>query len=199
MVSGAALPDFSRLAVGTRARDADGTLVAACREGDERAFAALYHRHVAWVWGRLTTLLGPVAEREDLVQQVFLEVHRAIPAFRGDAAFTTFLFRIVAHVAYQHLRRTRRRPPAFGDGALDELVAPGVSPEAALRERQELERTFGMLARIKPKKRIALLLRTVEGLALEEIASIVGARLSAVAHRVRHAQRELAALVEGRR
>lgn len=182
------------VSVATVRREADASLVSAARGGDERAFAALYHRHAEWVWRRMTTLLGPVAEREDLVQQVFLEVHRALPAFRGESAFSTFLYRIVAHVAYQHLRRTRRRPPAFGDGALDELVAPGLSPEAALRERQELEQTFALLARIKPKKRIALLLRTVEGLPLEEIAAVVGARLSAVAHRVRHAQRELAAL-----
>jgi RNA polymerase sigma-70 factor (ECF subfamily) len=182
-------------------RDADAALIEALRGGDGKAFAALYHRHVDWVWGRVTTLLGPVPEREDLVQQIFLEVHRALPGFRGDAAFSTFLFRIVANVAYRYLARRRRRPPELGADALDELVAPSLSPELALRERQELERIFALLSRIKPKKRIALLLRAVEGLSLDEIASIVGARMHAVAQRVRHAQLELAAMLareEGR-
>ncbi len=178
------------------ADEPDSSLVDRAVAGDPRAFDTLYHRHVDWVWRRLTCLVGPVAEREDLVQQVFLAVHRALPGFRFDAAFSTFLFRIVGNVAYQHLKRARRRPPSFGPEALDELVAPDASPEAALHERQELERTFTMLAHLKPKKRIALLLRTVEGLSLDQVAAIVGARAAAVAQRVRHAQRELAALAE---
>jgi len=176
--------------------DPDTALIEAARSGDPRAFHSLYHRHVDWIWRRVTCLVGPAPEREDLVQQIFLEVHRAIPGFRGEAAFTTFLFRIVANVAYQHLKRSRRRPPPFGAELLDELVAPMTSPEAAARERQDLERALTLLARLKPKKRIALLLRTVEGLPLEEIAAIVGARTAAVAQRVKHAQRELAALAE---
>lgn len=200
VVDAAAFPwTFLAQAVRARAperdREPDAALVEALRGGDGHAFAALYQRHVDWVWRRVTTLVGPVAEREDLVQQIFLEVHRAIPSFRGDAAFSTFLFRIVANVAYQHLKRHRRRPAELRSDALDELVGPAVTPEAALRERQELARTFALLQRLKPKKRIALLLRSVEGLALEEIAAIVGARKHAVAQRVRHAQLELTAML----
>jgi RNA polymerase sigma-70 factor (ECF subfamily) len=194
---------FLAHSLGARARspgapglDPDAALIAAAQGGDHAAFNALYHRHLDWIWRRVTWLVGPVPEREDLVQQIFLEVHRAIPGFRGDALFSTFLFRIVANIAYQHLRRARRRPVTFDAAALDELAAPGASPEVALRERQELERAFSLLARLKPKKRIALLLRSVEALSLEEIGVIVGARAPAVAQRVKHAQRELSALIE---
>jgi RNA polymerase sigma-70 factor (ECF subfamily) len=179
--------------------DVDAPLVAAARGGDRRAFDTLYRRYVDLAWRRLTRLVGPTAEREDLLQQVFLEAYRALPRFRGEAAFATFFHRIVVNVAYEHLRRRRRTPrPAFDDGAIDELIAPGLTPEAAAREREELVAALSFLARLKPKKRVAFVLRVVEGLSLEEIAALVGARAAAVGQRVKHAQRELAAMMTRR-
>ena len=176
--------------------DADLALIRRARDGDRGAFDALYHRHVASVWRRVTLLIGPVPEREDLVQQIFLAVFRGLASFRADAAFSTFLYRVVINHCYGHFRRHRRHGATPLDAALvDELVAPGASPEAAAAQRQELEHVLRLLGRLKPKKRIALVLRTVEALPFEEIAELVGARVPAVAQRVKHAQRELAALV----
>lgn len=175
--------------------DRDAELIARHTDGDPDAFAEIYHRHAAAVYRRLARILGPVPEREDLTQDVFLALHRALPRFRGEAQLGTLIHRIAINAAYEHLRRRGRRPAVIDDRVLDELVAPLASPEAQTAAREELVRVFRCLARIKPKKRIALLLRLVEGLSFEEIARLVDASTDAVAKRVQHGQRELDALL----
>ena len=173
--------------------DLDRELVRRAVAGNRRAFDDLYRAHVASAHRLLTRLVGPVPERDDLIQQVFLEAYRALPGFRGDAAFTTWLHRIVVNLAYRHLRRSRR---VRWEEVPDELAAPDASPELAARRQQELAVAFGYLAALKPKKRIAYVLRVVEGLSLDEIGALVGANAPAVGQRVKHAQRELAIMVD---
>ncbi|HSS01390.1 MAG TPA: sigma factor [Kofleriaceae bacterium] len=69
--------------------DGDAALIARHQAGDPEAFPAIYRSHVVAVYRRLTRILGPIAEREDLVQDVFLALHRTLPGFRGDAQLTT--------------------------------------------------------------------------------------------------------------
>jgi RNA polymerase sigma-70 factor (ECF subfamily) len=171
--------------------DSDQALVERARAGDRAAFDELYRRHADLVWARLGRLLGPDSEREDLLQQIFFEVFRDLWRFRGDSAFRTFLYRVVVNTACDHLKRRTRRPRPVCAEDLDGLIDGARSPEARAVERQRLALTLSLLDRIKPKKRIAFLLRVVEGLSLEEIAEIVEARPAAVAQRVRHAHLEL--------
>jgi RNA polymerase sigma-70 factor (ECF subfamily) len=175
--------------------DVDAALVARHLADDPLAFAEIYRAHAGAVFRRLTRILGPVPEREDLTQDVFLALHRALPRFRGDAALGTLIQRIAINTAYEHLRRRSRRPAAPMDASFfDELIAPIASPEARASMREELARVFDCLARIKPKKRIALLLRVVDGLDFEQIGKLVDAAPETVAKRVQHGQRELDAL-----
>ena len=160
----------------------------------EAGFEEIYARHVDAVYARLTRLVGPVAEREDLTQEVFLGLHRALPGFRGEAALSTLLYRITVNVACEHLRRRGRRPTVgLDDATLAALVAPEPTPEATARRREEVARVLRALDRIKPRKRVALLLRVVDGLSLEEIGAIVDATPETVAKRVQHGMRELTA------
>jgi len=175
--------------------DPDAALVRAIVDGDRAAFDRLYRRHVDSVFRRLTRLVGPDPERDDLVQHIFLDVFRALPRFRGDAAFTTFLHRVVVNVACDHLRRRKHTPVRLEPESLAALPS-GASPELDLRQRQALERALELLSRLKPKKRVAFVLRVVEGLSLEEIGTLVGATAAAVGQRVKHAQRELLAMAE---
>lgn len=178
-----------------QAAGSDESLVARASGGDRQAFDDLYRRHVDLVWTRLGRLIGPDPEREDLLQQVFIEVFRSLPRFRGDASFRTFLYRIVLNTASDHLKRRRRRGGlVLSAETLDELVDANASPETRAAERQRLAATFALLDRIKPKKRIAFVLRVVDGLSLDEIGELTKATRSAVAQRVRHAHRELQAL-----
>jgi RNA polymerase sigma-70 factor (ECF subfamily) len=178
------------------AGDPSSELVARAIAGDRQAFDELYRLHATTAHRLLARLLGPVPDLEDLLQHVFLEAFRALPKFRGDAAFSTWLHQIVVHVAYRHMRRRKSEALARWDELGDELLAPGLSPEHAARRQQELVRALRYLDALKPKKRIAYVLRVVEGMALDEIGLLVGANAAAVGQRVKHAQRELTAMVE---
>lgn len=175
---------------------ADAALIARHRAGDPEAFPAIYRNHVAAVHRRLTRILGPIPEREDLVQDVFLALHRTLPRFRGEAQLTTLVHRIAINRAYEHLRRQSRRPTHLVDGwFFDDVAAKHGSPELQSAIREDLARVCSCLAEIKPKKRIALLLRVVDGLSFEDIAKLVDATPEAVAKRVQHGLRELDTLM----
>jgi RNA polymerase sigma-70 factor, ECF subfamily len=173
----------------------DARLVDAAAGGDRRAFAELYRRHLDPVYARLTRVIGPTAERDDLVQQIFLDVYRALRRFRGEASFSTFLHRIVLNVAFEHLERRRRswaRSAPFEADQLETLIAPGSSPEDRARQRQELRRLFDLLDRLSSKRRAAFVLVAVENLTFEEAAALLEASPGAVKQRVLEARRELA-------
>jgi len=115
--------------------------------------------------------------------------------FRGEARFRTFLYRIVVNVAVDHMKRRGRRPLSGGPAHLAEDVPdPARTPEQSAEQSELVARAFDLLQQIKPKKRVAFLLRVIEGLSLEEIAEIVEANVPAVAQRIRHASMELRAL-----
>jgi RNA polymerase sigma-70 factor (ECF subfamily) len=178
-----------------RAEGTDEDLVAQARNGDPHAFSDLYARHVDHVWRQLTHMLGPDPEREDLTQQIFLDVFRGLDAFRGESRFRTFLYRVAANIALDHMSHRRRKPVSITAEHLDAITAPDVSPEKRAAERDQVALVWRMLERIKPKKRVAFVLRVVEGLSLEEVGEIVGASVPTVAQRVRHAHDELAGLM----
>lgn len=193
----AAVASGPRLVFSAPAKDEDRALIERIKQGDRRAFDALFHRHADDVHRWLTRLVGPVSEREDMVQEVFIAAFKGIDRFRGEAAFSTWLYRIVAHVAYAHLRRRKRAPVPL---ELEDLPppSPDSSPETLAEHREQLQQIMRALDSLKPKKRIAFVLRVVEGLSLEEIGQIVGARPAAVGQRVRHARMELDAILTKR-
>ena len=176
--------------------DDDDALLARHLAGDTTAFAAIYRGHVVAVYRRLSRILGPVPEREDLTQDVFLALHRALPGFRNEARLSTLIHRIAVNRAFEYLRRQTRRQTTLVDGwFLEEHVSPAASPATQASAREDLAQVFTCLAKIKPKKRIAFLLRVVDGLSFEEIGELVDATPEAVAKRVQHGQRELDALL----
>jgi RNA polymerase sigma-70 factor (ECF subfamily) len=182
-------------AVARRSTPSDDALAAAAGSGDASAFAELYARYVDRVYMRVVHLVGPGPDSEDVLQQVFIGLHRALPRFRGESQISTFLYRITVNVAYDHLRRRARRSVVHDDAALDALIDDAPTPEDRVRRQDELRQIFALLEQIKPKKRIAFVLVAVEGLSLAEAAELVGARVEAVKQRVLHARRELVALM----
>lgn len=175
--------------------DVDRELVARAASGDRRAFDQLYRRHVDLAFRRMSRLIGPDPEREDLVQQVFIDAFRSLASFRSESRFSTWLYRILVHAAYDHLRRRKRRGVPVSADELLQVMALDLSPEAAAHQRREVARVLGLLERLKPKKRIAFVLRVVEGLSLDEIGTMVGAEAAAVGQRVKYAQRELTEMI----
>jgi len=176
----------------------DRALVEAAATGDAAAFRELYRRHLPTVHARLTLMVGPGAEREDLIQQIFLDAYRALARFRGDARFGTFLHRIAINVACDHLEARRRsgaRDAPLDEAQLDRLVAPGASPESRASQRQDLAQAFAHLEAIRTKKRIAFVLVAVQGLSLDEAAELLDANTETVKQRVLHARKEITARI----
>src|SRR6187402_1642958 len=105
--------------------DDDEELVRRCREGDRNAFIQLFRRHRDDVVRLVHRMLGPSADLEDMVQEVFLQVHRSVSAFRGSARFSTWLYRVTVNVVLMH-RRSARSRPRF---ALDSEVPPMIDSD----------------------------------------------------------------------
>ena len=172
----------------------DATLIAAARLGDGAAFSRLFRRHADAVRTRITRLVGPVAERDDLVQKVFIALHRGLPAYRSEAKLSTYLHRIAVNAAYDHLRgrhRTAEKEGPLDAAALDEQLGPAL--EDQLAARADLARLLALLDQLSPKKRIAFVLVAVEGCSLAEAAELIGDREGAVKQRALYARRDLLA------
>ncbi len=172
----------------------DAALIAAARQGDGAAFARLFRLHADAVRTRITRLVGPVAERDDLVQKVFIAFYRGLPGYRGEARLSTYLHRIAVNTAYDHLRGRQRWAESAGPPDDEALVGP-VSPrlEDQVAARADLARLLALLDQLSPKKRIAFVLVAVEGCSLAEAATLIGARVDTVKQRALHARRELLA------
>ena len=173
----------------------DDALVAAARDGDQAAYTELYQRYAGRVYARLTQLVGPTGDREDLLQQVFFELYRALPQFRAESSIGTFILGIAVHTALDHLRRRQRRPQNFTTVELDELIDGDATPADRASRRDELRRVLVLLERIKPAKRIAFSLVAIAGLSLDEAAALLDARVDVVKQRVLRARRELLAML----
>jgi RNA polymerase sigma-70 factor (ECF subfamily) len=169
-------------------------LVDACKRGDPRAFEELVESTHRQAYTLALRLVGDRQEAEDVTQEAYLRVYRALSRFRGEARFETWLYRIVANAAMNHLRRRGR----FGDLAAepDDLEvradeSPG--PEQVV-ERDELE---GALARLPEGTRAMVVLKDMYGLTCEEIGRELGVSEGAVKVRLHRARRTLKQLIYG--
>ena len=168
----------------TRADEAD---VARARAGDTVAFAALVRRHQDRVFGFILRMLDARDEAMELTQDVFVKAWQALPGWRPEAAFSTWLLQIARNAALDQLRRrqvVRFAPLEEGLEVADE--APGPEARYASRQRQaQLERA---LRRLAAEHREILLLREVEGLAYGELASVLGIAEGTVKSRLARAR-----------
>lgn len=158
--------------------------------GDAGAFDELFTRYAPLLLRVMRQQLRSQEEANDLVQQTFLQLHRARHDFRTDAKLRPWLFTIALNLKREHLRRLKRRPEA--ELNLDGRNDPGVRPEAA---RLEAARTLEFaLDKLQPNYREVIELHWLAQLSFPEIAELVGATVSAVkvrAHRGYAALREI--------
>ena len=163
---------------------------ARARAGDVAAFGALVRRHQERVFRFLHRMLDAREEAMELSQDVFVKAWQALPGWRPEAAFSTWLLQIARNAALDQLRRrqvVRFAPLEEGLEVADE--APGPEARYATRERQaQLERA---LRRLAAEHREILLLREVEGLAYGELASVLGIAEGTVKSRLARARSAL--------
>ncbi len=183
----------------TRAELDDAELIAAVKRSDPGSREALYHRYKRRVYGLALRIVGP-SDAEEVAQEAFIRIFRGLPKFRGDAALSTWIYRLAVNAALSHrTRRAGARLPTVDDPQADRTIeaqpaAEPVQGDAVLRAR--LERA---LVRLPTGYRTVIVLHDVEGLEHEEIASILSCHVGtskSQLHKARARLREILA-VEG--
>jgi RNA polymerase sigma-70 factor (ECF subfamily) len=152
--------------------DDDFSLVRAAGLGDAKAFEVLYRRHSRRVYGAVWRLCGgQIARAEDLVQEAFLRAWRALPNFRYESAFSTWLHRLAVNTALMDIRSRSDGMDRETDDAALERVATFDTAGQRTRERIDLERA---VATLPERARAVLVLYDIEGWKHEEIAAELG-------------------------
>lgn len=169
----------------------DATLVVRAQERDPQAFEALVRRHQRKLYALAVRLLGDPAEAEDAVQEAFISAWRRLPDFRGEAAFSTWMYRIATN---RCLNTARGRRPTVPLDSVRRVLSPSEtdSPERAAMRSDRLAALERALAGLPSGLRACWVLREVDGLGYTEIAAIVGASPDAVRGRIYRARTRLA-------
>lgn len=157
------------------------------------AFRGLYDEHHAFVWAVLRKLGVPERDAEDVMQEVFLVVHRRLDAFEGRSAWTTWLYGITTRVYWNYARRQRSRPQASASASSLRLVDPAPDPERFSQRREASVMLEALLGSLDTDKRTAYVLHTLEGLSAPQISAITGVKTRTIYSRLRAAKAEIEA------
>ena len=181
-------------------REIDQKLVERAQAGDKQAFDVLVRKYQRKVARLLSRFVRDQAEVEDVAQEAFIKAYRALPAFRGDSAFYTWLYRIGINTAKNYLVSQGRRAPTttefdseeaetFDDG--DQLRDIN-TPERMLQSKQIGETVNSAMEALPEELRTAIVLREIEGFSYEEIASIMECPIGTVRSRIFRAREAIA-------
>jgi len=169
----------------------DGRIIEACQQGDRSAFQLLFETYKDKVFSIAVYSSGDREVAEDVTQQIFLKLFTAIRQFRGDSEFTTWLYRLVVNACRDEQRRRRRWLP------LSETVSMSNPGEKKPQEKQYArlevaEAVRAAIGELKPKFRLPILLKYIEGLSYDEIAGVMGCSKGTVASRLNRGHSQLA-------
>jgi RNA polymerase sigma-70 factor (ECF subfamily) len=181
-------------------RDVDWQLVERVQRGDKRAFDLLVAKYQRKLFRLLSRLIRDPAEIEDVAQEAFIKAYRALPNFRGESAFYTWLYRIAINTAKNYLVAQGRRAPTqteteiedaenFEDG---EALRTEDTPERMLLSKQVAEAVNRAIERLPEDLRTAIVLRELEGLSYEEIAVSMNCPIGTVRTRIFRAREAVA-------
>jgi RNA polymerase sigma-70 factor (ECF subfamily) len=170
-------------------------VVQRAQRGDAAAFRELFRRHRSAVAAIAYRMLGPHADLEDVVQEVFLQVHRSLPDFRGQSKFSTWLHRVAVNVVLMARRRARSRPALTPVDDAHQEAAEAPLPEDDVSRGRRLDAFRRLLDKLSEKKRTVFVLHELEGMAPGEIAKIVDCPVLTVRTRLFYARRELAEMM----
>lgn len=181
-------------------REVDALLVERVQRGDKRAFELLVLKYQRKIMRLLSRLVRDPVEVEDVAQEAFIKAYRAIPQFRGESAFYTWLYRIAVNTAKNYLVAKRRRPNGSAqyeteDGeTFDETdnLSDINTPEAAYASREIADTVNQAIEALPEELRTAIVLREIEGLSYEEIAQSMGCPIGTVRSRIFRAREAIA-------
>jgi len=181
-------------------REVDQQLVERAQRGDKRAFDLLVSKYQRKLARLLSRFIRDSTEVEDVTQEAFIKAYRALPTFRGDSAFYTWLYRIGINTAKNYLVAMGRRAPTttntdseeaegFEDG--DQLRDLN-TPEDELASKQVAETVNQTLGELPEELKTAITLREIEGLSYEDIANIMNCPIGTVRSRIFRAREAIA-------
>lgn len=182
-------------------RDVDADLVARVQKGDKRAYDLLVLKYQRKIIRMLARMVRDPAEIEDVAQEAFIKAYRALPQFRGESAFYTWLYRIAINTARNWQAARSRRPTGENvieneDGetfsAVDTLTDIN-TPESMLASRQIVETVNAAMNALPEELRTAIVLREIEGMSYEDIAQSMGCPIGTVRSRIFRAREAIAA------
>lgn len=171
------------------AREHDLELARRAASGERIAQRELFLEQRANVHRALFRILGSNRELEDLLQDAFIEIYRALPSFRGDSTLGRWCQTIAVRVAY--LAISRRKPPAVDLALVEDIVASDVDVRRHALLREAARRLYAALDRVSAKHRIAFALAVIDGKSLAEVAVLTESSVFAVKTRVWRARRDL--------
>jgi RNA polymerase sigma-70 factor (ECF subfamily) len=182
-------------------REVDQQLVERAQRGDKRAFELLVAKYQRKLGRLLSRLVRDPAEVEDVTQEAFIKAYRALPNFRGESAFYTWLYRIAINTAKNYLVAMGRRAPTstgfdheeaenFEDA---EQLRDTSTPEGELIGKQIAETVNRAMEALPEDLRTAITLREIEGLSYEEIANVMNCPIGTVRSRIFRARDSIAA------
>ena len=172
------------------ASDTDQQLVQRAQRGDLRAFDLLVLKYQGRIAALVSRYVSDAGEVEDVTQEAFIKAYRALGKFRGDSAFYTWLYRIAANAAKNHLVAKGRRPRAdatiedaegFDEGG---MLSESASPEALAMGGELAEVVESALNALPDELKAALMLREFDGLSYDDIADVLGCPVGTVRSRI---------------
>lgn len=185
------------------AKDTDKELVRRVKKGDKLAFDLLFTRYQHKILNLVSRYLRDPQDVEDVAQEAFIKAYRALPRFRGESAFYTWLYRIAINTAKNHLVARSRRPPGidldiddaeFLDGT--DVLREGESPESVLARDELSAEIDAALADLPDDLRSAVTLREFDGLTYEQIAEIMDCPVGTVRSRIFRAREAIDQRIE---
>lgn len=182
-------------------REVDQQLVERAQRGDKHAFELLVIKYQRRLGRLISRFVRDSAEAEDVTQEAFIKAYRALPAFRGESAFYTWLYRIGINTAKNYLVALGRRAPTSTQFDSEEsedfegadLLQDMNTPENELMSKEVADVVNSTLQKLPEDLRTALTLREIEGLSYEEIAEIMNCPIGTVRSRIFRARETIAA------
>jgi RNA polymerase sigma-70 factor (ECF subfamily) len=182
-------------------KELDQQLVERVQRGDKQAFGLLVSKYQRKLIRLLSRMVRDPAEVEDVAQEAFIKAYRALPTFRGESAFYTWLYRIGINTAKNYLVSKGRRAPTTTEIEAEEaeqydsgeLLRDNDTPERLLQTRQIGDTVNAAMADLPEDLRTAIILREIEGLSYDEIAAAMDCPIGTVRSRIFRAREAIAA------
>ena len=174
-----------------RSNETDQLLVARVQQGDRAAYDVLVLRYQARITNLVTRFVKNQTDALDVTQEAFLKAYRALPNFRGDSAFYTWLYRIAVNTAKNYLSLHTRRPTEVEQDILeieqidgDNVLKDNATPEHLLLTDEIQATIITTIEQLPEDLRVAITLREIEGLSYEEIAEVMECPIGTVRSRI---------------